>query len=698
MYTITHENLTAFKQHGFAPKRIVSESQAQGDCPFCGGRDKFFVNVPTKQWDCKVCGEAGGYKVFLKTVHTVAIGSGGGVRLSDLSADRDISLSTFERFSVGLFPATGKYILPVQTGGEYKDLKMYDGHKLISTAGAEVALYNVDDLHDLEAYDTIWLCEGHWDTMVMWEILQALDMKRDRVVGVPGTLVFRPEWSIHFKNKTVKVIYDYDHDREVRGRIITGAGTLGMQKVYRLLQSCARDVRFIHWPENSKSGYDLRDFYRERDKSSSRVFRGLRKMLQLLPPQWKVEGAPEIKGSKYKGEGRPAEEVHKVYKKWLHLTDVNVIDVMYGSIIANRRDGDPIWLFIVAKSGDAKSVFITSLSHAPGVITTTSLTPHALISGFGTRDGGDPSLIPRLKNKVLAIKDFTTILNQNPVARDEIFGILRDIYDGKTEKIFGNGIIRSYDGIRFGFLAGVTPAIELYTEGHTALGERFLRYRMKADDDLQIERMLCRKAMDNTDHEAEMERELKDTGSAVLDFDFSGIEPEVPPDIKEKIISLAQWTAIVRGTINRDKYSREVTHKPFCERPTRLTKQFYKEILGIAQFRRIDKVGIEEYNIIRDMAIGTVPSRMEDIIKKMFKADYTGIWEIGKMIDISRLPGVTVQKVVENMCMLDILVKVKHEHIGFGHSYKFNPVIVELIRGAEVYESINPLQRRVRNG
>ncbi|GAG47595.1 unnamed protein product, partial [marine sediment metagenome] len=103
--------------------------------------------------------------------------------------------------------------------------------------------------------------------------------------------------------------------------------------------------------------------------------------------------------------------------------------------------------------------------------------------------------------------DFTTILNMHHDNRDEIFGILRDAYDGSITKHFGNGIVRRYKST-FGIIAGVTPAIELYTEEHTALGERFLRYKIRIPTGAEYQQNILMKAVTNIGHENEMRRVL----------------------------------------------------------------------------------------------------------------------------------------------------------------------------------------------
>ncbi|GAG25901.1 unnamed protein product, partial [marine sediment metagenome] len=256
---------------------------------------------------------------------------------------------------------------------------------------------------------------------------------------------------------------------------------------------------------------------------------------------------------KYDGTGISAQKVRTEFKEWLQFPyeNTNVLDVMYGAIIANRLQGDPIWLFIVAPSGGMKTELLLSLYNSPGIYETTSLTPPALISGANFGAGGDPSLIPKLNKKVLIIKDFTTVLNLNAVALDEIFGILRDAYDGHITKHFGNAIIRSYDS-KFGIIAGVTPAIEIYTEQHTALGERFLRYKIQTPTGSDYQNDILMRAIDNIGHEDDMRSSLANISKEVLNHEYDNI-PEVPDDILKRIIALAQWTGLMRATVIRSK-------------------------------------------------------------------------------------------------------------------------------------------------
>src|SRR5262249_10135162 len=159
-----------------------------------------------------------------------------------------------------------------------------------------------------------------------------------------------------------------------------------------------------------------------------------------------------------------------------------------------------------------------------------NLTPAALISGYVDPDGPDPSLLPQLDGKCLVIKDFTTVLAMNPMQRDEIYGILRDVYDGHAAKHFGTGR-REYVS-RFNMLAGV--ALQIERAWHlSALGERFLTWTMKVDHEEQT-----RRAMNNANNEPTIRRELAAAAAGVL-AGLPEMIPEVPTDLQRKVQKLA---------------------------------------------------------------------------------------------------------------------------------------------------------------
>lgn len=143
-------------------------------------------------------------------------------------------------------------------------------------------------------------------------------------------------------------------------------------------------------------------------------------------------------------------------------------DICVGVILANRLSTTPVWLNLNIPTV-CRSTVLTRLSNLLEVISVDTLTSATLISGkkYSNRD---TSLLAKLDNRTLVIRDFTSILQKRRSHRAEILSILRCAYSGEISKSFANGIRRSYK-IRFGL---ITSSIS--KEVDSFFSERFLQY------------------------------------------------------------------------------------------------------------------------------------------------------------------------------------------------------------------------------
>jgi len=682
-----------FRQHGFQEVGEAGGDQLFGNCIFCGG-DKFFLNVNNNRWGCKHCGREGGYQTFLQEVNKFCQGQFTGEKVTHLRKDRGLSSRVLKEVGIGYNPITDRYTFPMPevTGDKLWNIYIYGKTGFIGTSGGNQGLIGWERV--TVKTKILWICEGHWDYVAMYEILDMLGKgEEERAVGVPGAGQMKDEWLPYFKGKVVFAVYDEDKDKEHGGKKVN-AGRDGAVKAFNRLSGIAHEIKFVHWPDlGSKDKYDLRDCYHDQDNDPDATYTYLLSRLNPYPKGVDLSAVTGIAKKnlrsvvepvKHTGVGLTPDETYARYTKWLKMKDTTIIDVFYGSLIANRLPGDPIWLFLVGPSGCGKSELLLSIATAPEIYSIDELTPHTLVSGSSGPGGSDPSLIPQLDGMVLSIKDFTTILEMNSNSRDEIFGQLRSAYDGKYNKPFGIGTLRAFDS-RFGLIAGVTPAIELYTDGHTALGERFLRYPIHTSRSRNGRRDVIRRALDNVRQGQKdiMRDDLETIGKTVLDYDF-GTPPDIDDAISEKLIDLAEWTSAIRGTIVRDKYSKEVTHQPFKEIGTRIVTQFSKLAQGITMFRRKPTVTIDEYKIIRQIALGSAPSRLESIVKKMYKKDPFKLFDKEEIAAAVRLPPITVDRMLENLYLLGLVTKVKQS--GIKTAWCIEPDMVNLMKGAVLYE------------
>lgn len=685
-----HPNLKIFKQFGYIPQGTSGPNQSVGYCPFCGRDKHFFVNPERKTWDCKSCHREGGYQKFLRQMHEYAQDNFRGKAVRKLSQNRGLEVSTLKRAGIGFLPELDIYTIPIWDVSKKSlwNLRLYKKKRLHNASGSTAGLYGWDAIKS--DHDFIWLCEGEWDRLAMVEILESLEIDNQVAVGLPGATTFKNDWLSYFEGKVVYVVLDNDFDKEdKKGNIVEGAGKSGAKKLYNMLTPVAREVRFVNWPDTKGDKYDLRDLYLDNDQNAKVTYRQLGNFLKPLPKGVKDDEL-SLSGSKeapikYKGPGLSAEKTYDAYRKWLYLPNTSGIDIMFGALLGNRLPGDPIWLFLVGSSGSGKTDLIMSTKDAPGIVSISSLTPKTLISGSVAPGGGDASLVPKLNGKILCIKDFTTILDMNAGFREEIFAQLRDCFDGECAKPFGVGALKSYKS-KFGIVAGVTRVIELFTEGQSALGERFLRHNLPNSDPVE----LMRRALSNviTKDKSAMRDELREVANMVLDHDY-GSDMEVSELYSEKIICLAQYVATMRGTVMRDKYSKEITHRPFIELPTRLVTQLMKLSIGVALFQGKDAIDAEVYNLIKRTARSSAPSRLELIVRKIWKIVGVDPFTDADISAITNLPAITAKRLAENMHQLKVLERVhrnKKDKSLFGVStWQLTERIVDLIERSNIY-------------
>ena len=91
-------------------------------------------------------------------------------------------------------------------------------------------------------------------------------------------------------------------------------------------------------------------------------------------------------------------DVHAAFAHWLELPPADQgpphesVDVALATVIANRMDGDPLWMFLVAPPSGGKTEVIRSLDDVADVYPLSSLTAQTFASGF-ERKGAETSLL-----------------------------------------------------------------------------------------------------------------------------------------------------------------------------------------------------------------------------------------------------------------------------------------------------------------
>jgi len=288
-------SLRPYLFHGLDLSWRDGDKNATAQCPWCGREGKFSAKIETGIWRCwnAACSEQGNARVFLRTLWKAS--DEVTTDYGELAQDRSLQQpDTLMHWGVVRSTITNDWLVPgYSIGGKLNQLYRYversqhQGRLLPTpTLGHQ--------LHGVNLYDknksVVYLCEGPWDAMVLWETLRSVKetgegefastanlavslLSNANVLAVPGCMVFFPAWTPLFAGKRVNLMYDNDHPRKhpKTGKMLAPAGLGGARRTAAILmaaKNAPREINFIEWGKGGYSpdlanGYDVRDCLRE---------------------------------------------------------------------------------------------------------------------------------------------------------------------------------------------------------------------------------------------------------------------------------------------------------------------------------------------------------------------------------------------------------------------------------------------------
>ena len=355
----------------------------------------------------------------------------------------------------------------------------------------------------------------------------------------------------------------------------------------------------------------------------------------------------------------PIAAAREAATRLLSLADPAVVDVVLAVLIANQIDGDALWMVLVAPPSSGKTELLVAASYAPDSRLLSTLTKKTLISGYKLEGGTDrePSLLEQLKHKTLILKDFTTIMTLHRDDRSEILGVLREAYDGRVSKSFGN--LKTYEWAgKMGLLAGCTPAIDGHWAVLSALGERFVFFRLPSGGmDERLEQ--ARKALEASGNGGELRKELGEAMKRAYEEGFQRRgenqgQVTISRPAEKTLIALAELVARGRAPVQRDGYTRGVVGLPEPEGPGRLVKQLRQLMVGLCIIHGKHEPGEEELAILRKVARDTMPPLRATILGALG----TGAAMTQSDLQMSAgLPRTTAARELEDCQLLRLVVE-----------------------------------------
>jgi hypothetical protein len=384
------------------------------------------------------------------------------------------------------------------------------------------------------------------------------------------------------------------------------------------------------------------------------------------------------------------DDVKKTVSKWLYIKDHSVVDVTMATFVANKFRTDPLWLLIIAPPSFAKTEILRGFEGYDGAKYVSTMTPTTLVSGIKPKGKmKEPSLLLQLDGKVLILKDFTSILSLRNESQQEILGQLREIYDGKYDKFFGNGKVINWTG-HVGFIGACTLAYDKYYSIAGALGERFILYRNKDDETVAI----AKAAQDGVSKEGRMRKEIQDTVHGFLGQfeDLSDIRFDRNEVVNEKIIHLACFVACARTPVERDYRDGRILYQPQAEGPARITKQLMQLGYALTLVHKKEAMDEDIYSILKKIARDLVPPQRLRVMRHLWDKEATETargWEKTKDVsDAVTIPARTTIMLLEDLMVTKLANRLRDgEGERVPYIWQLTERICEYITESEVFEA-----------
>ena len=336
------------------------------------------------------------------------------------------------------------------------------------------------------------------------------------------------------------------------------------------------------------------------------------------------------------------DDTRAVFRQWLHLPDTGALDIVLGSVAANRIAGDPVWLLLVGPPGGGKSEILNAISELADAHPAGTLTEASLLSGTPKRDHVDAAKGGLLRSigkyGIIIAKDFGSVLSMNRDARAQLLAALREVYDGSWTRHVGTdgGRTLAWKG-KVGLVGGVTPTIDRHHSVMGAMGERFVLYRLpEVDPTIQAKRALL-----HSGKERQMRQELAEA-TAVL-FQHLNTRPRgLEEEEADRLISLATLVVKARSAVERDGYSREIELVPGAEAPTRIIIVLDRILAGL------DAIGVsrqDAWRVVTKCALDSVPALRLSVLYSLME----GQKDTNQVATDVRHPAQTTRRALEDL-------------------------------------------------
>lgn len=349
------------------------------------------------------------------------------------------------------------------------------------------------------------------------------------------------------------------------------------------------------------------------------------------------------------------DELQQKFDDTYLLVDRGVLKLTLATVAAQYAGPNPVFLFIMAASSGGKTELLRSLEGAPHIQFMDSATTTSMLSGM---KGGakETSVLLQLQDGLFIIKDFTTILGMPDMVRDELMSQFRVIFDGSYSKAFGTGEKREWHG-RVSIIAGITSARDTQMGKYSALGERFITYRMTLPDRQEVAWRAYQNIQKSNlpQKRAELATQTQEFLQQ-LDLNQKRINP--PDEVVKHIIKLADFATSARSSVQRNYRSNknEVLFAHDKEMPTRFTEQLLAIGHGLMMVGNQTTLTSLDEEILKKICLDSIPIMRERVLRTLAKYEQANSEAIALE---AGLPTTTVTLQCEELTALGLVERSK---------------------------------------
>ena len=315
-----------------------------------------------------------------------------------------------------------------------------------------------------------------------------------------------------------------------------------------------------------------------------------------------------------------------------YMYDEEGLEIVCAATIANfLPESVSVWLVLIGASGSGKTDFLEIFRGHDKTQFESKMTGQTLFSG----KKGVAHKIWQFNDKCIFVKDLAPMQGGSGDDLKNLFGYLRDAYDGNVDVSWGSGQADAHWEGKFGLIAASTFSIDAELWKFSALGERWIRVNLMSSN--EITETLTHRANNNRYGQGEVIALLREKAHAFLNTYIAKaqtISAENPIEFREELLNQVERIAIVSAKLrtpvrmnSQGKYIQ--SNQP--EEPTRLVKQLRALAESSALVHDRKDVTVEDMKLVLRVAYDGITNRRQRILRALLEGK-TSVREIAEYV------------------------------------------------------------------